>query len=331
MAREEALILGIDVGGTKLAAGVGTAEAGLLSWADERTRVAEGVEPVIGRMVDLARRAIAAAGRPEAELAAVGVGIGGPLDPVRGVIQDPPNLPGWTDVPLGDRLRQAFRLPVFIRNDADAAALAEHRFGAGRGCDNLVYLTISTGIGGGVIIGGRLYAGESGNAGEIGHVSVAHDGWPCVCGRRGCPEAFASGTSIAQRARRALANGHVSVLGERSEVTARDVAEAARDGDRLARTIWDETMVVLGATVANVLNAFNPGLVILGGGVTRAGDLLFEPVRRLALSQTLGPQARDAQIVPAQLGEQTGVLGALAVALDGLSAAAPAARLETRR
>jgi glucokinase len=330
MADGDALILGIDVGGTKLAAGIGTVDGQLLSWEDEATRVDEGVDAVIGRMVALARRAIAAAGRHPTELAAVGVGIGGPLDPARGVILDPPNLPGWVDVPLGDRLQEALRLPVWIRNDADAAALAEHRFGAGRGWDDLVYLTISTGIGGGVIIGGRLYGGESGNAGEIGHVSVAYDGWQCVCGRRGCPEAFASGTNIAARAQRALANGHVSVLQELSEVTAKDVADAARQGDRLARRIWDETMVVLGATVANVLNAFNPGLVILGGGVTRAGDLLFEPVRRLALSQTLGPQARDAQIVPAQLGDQTGVLGAVAVALDGLSPLG-AATVEARR
>jgi glucokinase len=316
-------ILGIDVGGTHLAAGVADRDGTLRSWEQEPTHRDEGPDAVIERLIALCRRAIDAAGPSSPELAAAGVGCGGPLDPERGVIQRPPNLPGWVDVPLADRLSAALGLRVFINNDADAAALGEHRYGAGRGVDNLVYLTVSTGIGGGIIIGGRLYSGESGNAGEIGHMSVSYDGWPCVCGRRGCPEAFASGTNIAARARAALAEGEAtSVLAELQEVSARDVAHAAAAADPLARRVWDETMAVLGATVANVLNIFNPRMVIIGGGVASAGELLFEPVRRLALSQTLGPQSVGVEIVPAQLGEQLGVLGAVAVALE---------RLETRR
>jgi glucokinase len=309
------LVLGLDVGGTKLAAGVAEPTGRLRSFLHEPTRVDEGPEAVIAHLVDLGRRAVGEVGANLEAIDAIGIGCGGPLDAERGIIQDPPNLPGWTDIPLKELIEDALGRPAFVANDADAAALGEHRFGAGRGVDHLVYLTISTGIGGGIVAGGRLYGGVSGNAGEIGHVSVSYDGWPCVCGRRGCPEAFASGTNIARRAREALAAGDPSSLAG-TDVTAKDVAEAAAAGDALAVRIWDETMVVLGATVANVLNAFDPALVILGGGVTHAGDLLFEPVRRLALAQTLGPQARDARIVPAALGSRTGVLGAVAVALE---------------
>lgn len=308
------MVLGLDVGGTKLAAGVAEPDGTLHSRLERPTGREDGPDDVIARLEELGQRAIDQAGVGGVDV--VGVGIGGPLDAERGVIQDPPNLPGWHDIPLGERLRATFERPVHIENDANAAALAEHRYGAGRGVDNLVYLTISTGIGGGIIVGGLLYEGESGNAGEIGHMSVAYDRWPCVCGRRGCPEAFASGTNIARRAREALAAGEPSVLAHRAEVTARDVADAARSGDALARRIWDETIEVLVAVIVNVLNVFNPALVILGGGVTRAGDLLFAPLRERALPATLGRQGQDARIVPAALGEDTGILGAVAVALS---------------
>ncbi|HEX2221903.1 MAG TPA: ROK family protein [Candidatus Limnocylindria bacterium] len=321
-------VLALDVGGTKIAAGVVSEAGELTGWLREPARSEEGPTPMIERLVLLGRRSAQAAGAALDHLDAVGVGCGGPLDARAGVIQSPPNLPGWVDVPLGPLLRDALGLPVHIDNDANAAVLGEHRFGAGRGATNLVYLTISTGIGGGVIADGRLLWGESGNAAELGHVSVAHDGWPCHCGRRGCPEAFASGTGIARRACEAVEAGERSALaalpGGPAAITAEAVADAARAGDPLATRIWTQTTEVLGAAVANALNAFNPRRVILGGGVTRSGDLLLEPVRRIALSQTLGPQTRDADIVPAELGERTGVLGAAAVALARLEEAAAA-------
>jgi glucokinase len=310
------LVLGVDVGGTKVAVGVATTRGEVRSIIDEPTRAGEGPDAIINRLVELAHRAVAEAGTGLEHIAAIGIGCGGPLDPARGVILDPPNLPGWTSVPLRERLEHGLGRTAHLANDADAAALGEHRFGAGRGVDNLVYVTISTGIGGGAIVGGSLLMGESGNATEIGHMSVNIDGWACQCGRSGCPEAFASGTNIARRAREALAAGEASVLAKAPTVSAREVADAARAGDPLALRVWDETVEVLGAMIANVLNVFNPRLVILGGGVARAGDLLFEPVRRLAAAQVLGPQAHDAAIVPAELGERTGILGAVAVALE---------------
>jgi glucokinase len=319
-------VLALDIGGTKLASGVVADSGELIGFLREPADAADGPQAMIRRLVEMGRRSVAVAKVAIGDLDAVGVGGGGPLDARAGMILSPPNLPGWRGVPLGALLREALGVPVHIDNDANAAALGEHRFGAGRGVANLVYFTISTGIGAGVILDGRLLWGESGNAAELGHVSVAYDGWPCHCARRGCPEAFASGTAIARRTRDAIEAGASSSLAERPEaVTAEAVARAAAAGDPLARRIWSETVEVLGAAVANALNAYNPRLVILGGGVARAGERLLEPVRRIALSQTLGPQARDGDVVLAELGERTGVLGAAAVALARLEEAGQAA------
>jgi glucokinase len=309
---DDELILALDIGGTKLAAGLVTPDGQLLGSGREPTRAVEGPDVVIAQLVALGRRVYG-----DAHPALVGVGCGGPLDANRGIVQQPLNLPGWVDVPLVAHLEAAFDLPVYLDNDANAAARGEHRWGAGRGTRNMVYLTVSTGIGGGVIADGRLVWGETGNAAELGHVSVSYDGWPCVCGRRGCPEAFASGTNIAARARAAVVAGEPSALADvpADQITAQAVSEAANAGDALAERIWDETMEVLGAAVANVLNTFEPELVVIGGGVTRAGDLFFDPIRRLALSLALPPHRR-ARIVPAELGDETGILGAAAVALE---------------
>lgn len=311
------VVLGIDVGGTKLAVGAVGADGSLRGWRRESARIEDGPERTIERLIEMSRRTLDEVGRER--VWAVGVGCGGPLDPAAGVILNPPNLAGWVDVPLVDRLHVALGLPVYLDNDANAAVLAEHRFGAGRGLRNIVYLTISTGIGGGVIIDDQLLEGANGNAAELGHMSVDYDGWPCTCGRRGCLEAFASGTNIAVRARRAAQGGEASIVSELAgsvgAVSAETVAEAVRRGDALATRVWQETIEVLAAGLTNVLNIFNPERIILGGGVMQAGDLLLEPLRRRALTATLGAQGQVADIVPAALGERIGVYGAATVAL----------------
>lgn len=319
------LILGIDIGGTKLAAGVVTPDGELLSQDRVPTLASEGPDRVINRLIDLCRHVVNLANVSWSQIEAAGVGCGGPLDPHTGVIKEPPNLPGWIDVPLVQRLHEALGVPVFLDNDANAAALGEHRFGAGRGVANMVYLTISTGVGGGIIIENRLYQGVNGNAGEIGHMSVDFRGRPCNCGSRGCLEAYASGTNIAARAREAVLAGRPSVLttlaGEPAKITGETVWEAIQQGDALARQVWDETMEILGTGITNVIHIFNPSLVVLGGGITNFGDLLFEPLRRIAQERVMGPLAQVVQIVPAQLGGQVGVLGAAAVALQNVSSA----------
>lgn len=314
----EAPILGIDVGGTKLAIGVATPAGRVLASVREPSHIEDGPDAMIDRMIDLARGVVADAGLRTDALGAIGIGCGGPLDPWRGVIRNALNMPGWIDIPLVTRIESVLGRPTFVDNDANAAALGEHRFGAGRGTRNLVYLTISTGIGGGLILHERLYHGENGNGGELGHISLHVDGRPCHCGSRGCLEAYCSGTNIAARAREALI-GHSSGMlaaGDPAAITAKTVADAARAGDALARQVWDETTDLLGGGIVSIVHAFNPRLVVLGGGVTRAGDLLFEPVRRIVRERAMRWLAEVVEVVPAGLGELSGVLGAVAVALD---------------
>src|SRR4051812_24655888 len=320
------LVLGLDVGGTKLAAGVVAPDGRVLSWLSVPTRVEEGPERVIARHVELGRDAVAQAGVAWSSIASIGIGCGGPLDPVAGVIQSPPNLPGWDDVPLVSMVEAALGRPAAVDNDATAGALAEYLFGAGRsrGVRHLVYLTISTGIGGGLVVDGRVYRGAAGNAGELGHLTVEYLGRPCGCGRRGCLEAYASGTNIAVRAREALAaDGAPSTLRELPGITARDVSAAAAAGDAIAMRVWDETTAILGSAMANILDVFNPELIVLGGGVTRAGDQLLQPVREAALAQAMPPAARSGDIVLSELGDRLGVVAAAAVAFERFGSAAP--------
>jgi glucokinase len=319
-AGEQRIVLGLDIGGTKLAAGPVTHAGEPLAWERGPSDAAAGPDRVIERLVELARLSLRRANVSLGDVAAIGVGCGGPLDAERGVITNALNNPGWIDVPLKRILEDALGRPVHVENDANAAALGEQRFGAGRGVSNLVYVTVSTGIGGGVIIGGNLYRGENGNAGEIGHIAVEYGGRLCHCGGHGCLEAYASGTNIAIRAREALVSEEPSLLldlaGTPDRITAETVSEAVRQGDAVATRVWDETTTILAAGVASVINAFNPRLVVIGGGVTRAGELFFEPVRRKALARVMAPLAQVAEIVPSALGDRLGVIGAAAVALE---------------
>jgi glucokinase len=318
-------ILALDIGGTKLAAGIVDSDGTVLAFRTIPAEAPLGPDHMIERLIALGRGVLEETGVRIEDTPAIGIACGGPLDPMRGVIQDPPNLPGWHDIPLTARIEEAFGVPAFVDNDATAAAIAEWRWGAGTGCSSLVYLTISTGIGGGVIANGRPLRGRSGNAAELGHLSLRFDGWPCPCGRRGCPEAFASGTNIARRAREALADpGVTSSLRNAPDapqgITAREVAAHAAQGDPVARDVWDATTQVIGELVATCLNAFDPEIVILGGGVSRAGDQLLGPVTDRAHRVAMAP-FRATPVVISPFGERLAALAAAAVALDRLAAA----------
>ncbi|PZG06274.1 ROK family protein [Nonomuraea aridisoli] len=310
-------VLSLDIGGTKLAAGVVTGDGLIHGWQLAPTRREEGPRRVLSRLFDLGRKAVAEAGAPE--VAAVGISCGGPLDTATGVVQCPPHLPGWIDVPVVALAAEAFGVAAVIENDATAAALGEHRYGAGRGTTTMLYLTISTGVGGGSVIGGRLHRGAAGNGGELGHVMVRPGGRPCTCGRNGCLEAYASGTAIAERAREALAAGRPSSLSSIELPTAEDVSLAAAAGDPLAAEIWDETTWALGSALTDLVNAFEPELVVLGGGVTRSGARLLDPVAAAVARDAMPPAARAVRIEPARLGAGVCVVGAGAVAHDLVS------------
>jgi glucokinase len=316
-ATRDGAVLALDIGGTKLAAGVVDPAGRVLSFVVAPSEPERGPDAELPRLFELGRQAVAESGVDWAAIGAVGIGCGGPLDAARGVLVAPLHLPGWHDVPVTAIAEQAYERRAVLENDATAAAAAEHRYGAGAGTRNMVYLTISTGVGGGVVADGRLYRG-AGNGAELGHVTVDWHGRACRgCGRRGCLEAYVSGTSIAERAREALSAGDgTSSLAALAEPTAADVAVAARAGDGLARAVWDETVAALACGLTSIVNVFEPELVVLGGGVSRAGEQLLAPVRAWVREHAMEPAGRSVEIVAAALGDQVGVVGAAAIAYE---------------
>ncbi|MGE5560334.1 MAG: ROK family protein [Chloroflexota bacterium] len=332
------IYLGLDIGGTNLVAGaVQRAEDGalapataLLSLEKAPTLAAEGPDAVIARSAALLRQALAKTGcRPE-ELVAVGVGMPGPLDVGRGVVVYAPNFPGWQNVPLVARLRAAMGVPVHMENDARMVTYGEFRFGAGRGFQNLIGITLGTGIGSGLIIGGELYVGAlSGTAGEIGHMTIEPDGLRCGCGNQGCLETLAAAPAIVAATHRLLLSGRPSALAERDlgTLTAGDVAAAAAAGDEAAREVFARAGYYLGIAAANLINALNPEAIIFGGGVAQAGELLFEPIRRTVRLRALRGIGDRTAILAAELGDPGGVLGAAAWAMR-CADSAPAPRAE---
>lgn len=314
-------VVAVDIGGTKILAALVSEQGGIVARhrADTPARGVDAVLDVIAASV----RAVQQAARvPANQVVAAGVGAPGPLNPESGIVFEAPNLPGWRDVPLKARLEARLSLPVFVEHDATAAALGEWWLGAGRGVHDLIYLTISTGIGGGIITGDQVVHGASGTAGEVGHMTIDVNGPPCSCGRStGCLEVLASGTAIARMAREAIAAGkRTAVLalagGDPEAIGADHVEAAAREGDAVAAQIFTRAATYLGVGVANLLNLLNPARVIIGGGVSKAGDLLFDPVRRIARQRAFERPGRDVEIVPAALGDDVGAIGAAAVALQ---------------
>jgi glucokinase len=310
-------VLGLDIGGTKLAAGVVSSTGQVLSYARTPSMIQQGPDATIERLFQLAESALRQAG---SDVTAVGIGCGGPLDVERGIVLSPPGMRDWAGIPIAERASERFGVPAHLDNDGTAGAFGEYLFGPWQPARSLAYLTIGTGIGGGLVLDGRPYRGSTGNGVEFGHLVVDWQGRTCNCGQRGCAEAYVSGTSIAARAREALAGGRESVL-RHGSVTAADVAAAARQGDALASEIWDESMQILGRLVAQVINAVEPELVVLGGGVTREGPMLIDPVRRYGLGGVMSPSSVRTQVHLAALGDQVGVQGAAAITFDPMRSA----------
>lgn len=305
-------VLALDIGGTKLAAGLVDVTGRVRSFLVAPTP--DGPRPAFDVLFALGRKAVADAGADWPEVAAVGIGCGGPLDADTGVLLSPPHLPGWVDVPVARLAEDAFGKQAVLDNDGTAAAEAEHRFGAGVGTSQMVYLTLSTGVGGGAVLNGQVYRGATGNGAELGHVVVDWRGRACRgCGGRGCLEAYVSGTSIAERAREAL--DPASSLSRVDTVTAAEVAAHAVAGDPLAVRVWRETTDALGTGLTSIVNMLEPELVVLGGGVTRSGDALIAPVRDAVRAAAMTPGGRSVRVERAALGDQVGVVGAAAVAM----------------
>jgi glucokinase len=307
--------VGVDLGATKifsLAALPDGREAG----SDRRLTLADrGPQAVIGRIVESVRAALAAAGAAEADLAAVGVVTPGPVDQKHGVVRNAPNLPGWEVMPVVQILRDALGVPVILENDADGAALGEHAFGAGRGFRNMIFITVSSGIGGGIIVDGRLYRGATGAAGEVGHMVLDEGGPLCGCGQRGCLEALASGTAIAARAAALVAEGESPLLArlarESPPLRAEDVQQAALEGDAVAQRVIREAGHYLGLGLVNLVHVFNPHGIVIGGGVSHMGDLILEPAREVVRQRCFPLSQEGLSIVAGVLGDRAGALGAI--------------------
>jgi glucokinase len=308
-------VVGIDIGGTNIVVGT-VAEDGseLVGLVSEPTIADQGAEAVLGRIVKLARASIAASGK---KIAGVGIGSPGPLDTRTGIVLLTPNL-GWTNFPVRDRVGEALGLPATLDNDANCAIFGEWWRGAARGVQHVVGLTIGTGIGGGIVLGGEIYHGASDMAGEIGHMTIDLNGRRCKCGNYGCLEAYASGPAIAARAVEGVQAGVDTglpkyVQGDLSKITAQIVYEAANDGDEFALEVVHDTAHFLGAGVANIINIFNPQVVVICGGVTLAGERLFNPLRSEVKRRAFKPAVDVCRIVPGELTGTAGVYGAAAV------------------
>ena len=323
-------ILSLDIGGTKMSAAVLTPEGRLLAKRRGPSLAAQGPSSMIDRLLSLAAEAATEASAAGGDaIDTIGISCGGPLDPVAGVVLSPPNLPGWDGTPLRAMVARAVQLPetrAHLENDANAGALAELRFGAARGRSHALYLTMSTGIGGGLILDGRLYRGATFNAGEAGHQVVWPGGPPCGCGLRGCLEAVASGSGIAARlAERfeTLSDALKTAAGSAADISARHLIEAARAGDACALGFLDETNDLLARGIANLVFILNPQIIILGTIVAHAGDLMLIPLREKVRALTWPVLSRDLEIVASPLGRRLEELSGLAVALEGAAGCPP--------
>ena len=311
----------IDLGGTQLRVAIADRDLNLSGVVKEAADHRSGPPGIMAQMARMLSASIEASGTPRDAILRCVIACPGPLDTVSGTVHGAPNLPGWEDdVPLRQMAENVLRLSVQPVNDANAAGLGEFLRGAGMGSRNMVFLTVSTGIGGGVVVDGRMLEGSRGMAGEIGHITVDLHGPVCRCGSVGCLEMLASGTAIGRLFREALAHGESSNViqsAEGREATAADVAVGAQRGDPLASRIWSECMEALGFGVINCIHIFNPDIVVLGGGVTNAGEILFAPVRATVQKYGMTLPVRGVEIVRAKLRDDAGLYGAASLAARG--------------
>lgn len=311
-------ILGIDVGGTKCAVVTGEwdgKDIRLIKKSVCKTDLSISPEEMLSRIFDMAD------GILTKKPAAVGISCGGPLDSSRGVIMSPPNLPGWDNVEIVRLTEERFNAPAKLQNDANACAVAEWKFGAGKGCKNIVFMTFGTGLGAGLILNGRLYEGTNGNAGEVGHIRLDTDG-PVGFGKNGSFEGFCSGGGIARlglaMAREAVTNGITPLYfknGDDSYVSAKVIAEAAESGDVTAIEVYKKSGKYLGKGLSIIVDILNPERIIIGGVYARSGHLMYESALKELEKEAIGESLHCCRIVPAELGENIGDYAALATAL----------------
>jgi glucokinase len=309
------LMLGIDLGGTDIKFGLVDGQGRLHHKAKFPTHAHLGFEGVIKRVAEFAREVIGTH-----EVRGVGMGVPGPMSSKLGIVYEAPNLPGWENVPVRATLEEMLGLPVALHNDANAAAYGEFWAGAGRGCSNMVLFSLGTGVGGGLIIDGKLHTGPDDTAGELGHMPIDYNGPVCNCGSRGCLETYASATAIRRIVREALASGVQTSLrippGEEETFGARLVYEAACEGDAFARQVLYDVGKALGIAAAAIINILNPERIIYSGAMIGAGEFIFGPLRDFARARSFRRPGERAEILVAQLGPDAGMIGAAGLAFQ---------------
>lgn len=311
---EKKYVIGVDLGGTKISTALAELNGNILSENTIPTNAEAGEVEVLARILYAIEKILELGNKKVDEIKSIGIGSPGPLDSKKGIILVTPNLP-FKNFQLVKPIEERFKVPTYLENDANAAAMGEFMFGAGKNTKNMVYVTISTGIGAGAIVEGKIYRGNTCNALELGHTTILPDGPKCNCGNFGCLEALASGTAIARIANEHLKAGEDSSLRNYETVTSYEVFVEAKKGDKLSLAVINKSLEYLGIGIANVITIMDPETVVLGGGVSLAGDIVFDKVNKVVNERCFKVLRENCRIVPAALGKQSGVVGAVALAI----------------
>ena len=312
------VVIGVDLGGTNTRTALVARSGDILEKQKEETLAAEGHEKVIAKLIRNIDRQRANADQYGRRVAAVGVGAPGVIYEQTGVVVKSPNFPDWNDLPLKQILEGKLKLPVFIENDANAAALGEQWRGAAKDIRSMIFLTLGTGVGGGIILDGRIWHGADGMAGEVGHMTIIPDGRTCGCGNRGCLEMYASSRGIVMTFKAMCAEKRLDAE-DRKELTSAQIYQAARNGDTVAHLVMKDMGRYLGIGIANLINIFNPEMVVIGGGVMDAWDLFIDATREEVRKRAFAYTAERTKIVPSMLGDEAGMVGAAAVAFQKIA------------
>lgn len=307
-------VIGVDLGGTKISCALSDLDGKIINQYTLPTLSQEGEAAVLTRIINGISKVIVNSKVNKDQIKAIGIGSPGPLDSKKGMIISTPNLP-FKNFKLVEPIENKFGIKTYLDNDANVAAIGEFLFGAGKGTENMVFVTVSTGVGGGAIINGKIYRGNTNNALEIGHTTLVEDGPRCNCGNYGCTEALASGTAIAKRAKEALETGVETSLRNYENVTSYEVFQEAKKGDKVASDILNKCLNYLGICIANIVATLDPEMVVIGGGVSKGGNIVFEKVREVVNTRCFDSMAASCKIVPAGLGTDAGVIGAVALGI----------------
>ncbi len=317
---EKKYSIGVDLGGTNIVSAIVNCQGKIVNSLKVPTLAERGKEATIKRIIETIHENIIQSTIALDDIIGIGIGAPGPLDVKRGIINFAPNLPGWIDVPLKKKLENEFNMKVVLENDANAAAWGERCFGAGQGVNNLVCFTLGTGIGGGIIIDGKIYHGNNYGAAELGHMTVNKDGPRCNCGNYGCLEAYSSATGIKNRIKNRIKEGIKSKFLNfdnddelLQSLRLKSIFESARKGDKLTKGVVEEAISYLGIAIANIANILNPEMVVLVGGITNEGNKLLIPLRREVKKRAFYSNCKSLKIVIGKLGGNAGVLGAAAL------------------